>query len=348
MITPIAQRIWKTDKVHKNGTRLVLLALAESIDSGNSCPSVAELADMAQVTPASARHALAQLEADETIKVKRQAGKSEKGGRTNCYSIPAYQDNPAENNKTETDASANHPMENHPPEIHQATPKQGGDFHQGTEIPEGGNSPGSSPEITVIPFTEPEISTDEYAGAAGENALSKSSPVLSSLDQTRQPVDTVRGDPAAQFASTDLPASSTIQQHNAAKSISVEGGQLKPPPNSAEPPSTTDGDDADIDGHWHTNLGPMTAGIQVRLSKAVSGYGMIAVKAAIDAAKLEGARIRSPMAWIETRLEGQQSEGKLPGKEIALVPKPRTSEPEPFMKFTGWGSPAPAEEVKPC
>lgn len=155
----IALRIMKTDKTHKNSVRLVLLALAECIDSGNSCPPVADIADMAQVTSGSARHALAVLEEDKTITSVKQAGKSEKGGRTNCYAIAGYSDEKPDTSNSEL-------YEKPPSENQETTEIQVGEIHQGTKIPEGES-------LYPERHDEPETSTVEYVRAAGEKELEK-------------------------------------------------------------------------------------------------------------------------------------------------------------------------------
>jgi hypothetical protein len=127
MSESIARRIWKTDRKHKNSVRLVLLALAECIDSGNSCPAIADLADMAQVTQTSVRHALAELETDKTITIQKQAGRSEKGGRTNCYAVNSSSDSPSD------------AVPNDPAKVLEGTKDLPLNPLEGTKLLEGGN-----------------------------------------------------------------------------------------------------------------------------------------------------------------------------------------------------------------
>lgn len=126
MSESLTSQILRKDRTHKNSVRLVLLALAECIDSGNSCPPIADIADMAQVTVPSARNALAELEADKTITIEKQAGKSEKGGRTNCYAIHLPSD-------AKPDAA---PVVNDPVENSQGNENHTVEFSQGTKIPQ--------------------------------------------------------------------------------------------------------------------------------------------------------------------------------------------------------------------
>lgn len=292
------RRILRTDRTHKNSVRLVLLALADCIDSGNSCPPVAVLADMAQVTQPSARIALAELEADKTITVNRQAGRSEKGGRTNCYTIntPSTPDTAPVDPAEIPTCNENHPVENQIVEI----PK-------GAEIPEGGNS---TPDPAEIPTgAEPA----EYVRAAGDKeslSLKAKESVLSLEDKNKdrqtdslQPPDNTKSVLAPVNVADDFKAASPEVQARAVQAF------IRVNPDLADivPKEAQD--------EYFTKWAYKPVGKELEaLGAMVDCYGLELTVAEIKAAALVDSQrraIRSPACYLKSKLDYQVAEGKL-------------------------------------
>lgn len=75
---------------YKTATRFVLIALAECIEAGNSCPSHKDLADMTGYIKGTIQHALGELVKDGKIRRAKNGGEKVQGGRKTCYSLVDY------------------------------------------------------------------------------------------------------------------------------------------------------------------------------------------------------------------------------------------------------------------
>lgn len=116
------------------------------------------------------------------------------------------------------------------------------------------------------------------------------------------------------------------------------GKRETPPPASAPPPSP---DEQEAQRVYEGKFGPMTADSQKELFGLVASYGLIAVNTGV--LQIDNRKIKTPLPYLRVKLAGQKAEGKLPG-QIFSQHKPTPDEIDPpreFMKFNGWGSPAP-------
>lgn len=288
---------------HKRNTGYVLIKLAWCIDQGNNCPSHNELASLTGLTKPTVQHALGELEKDGTITITRHGGGIKRGGKKNCYALPGMTADPVKKPGQMVLPGKNDPVKPVVP---------------GKETPGKTDLPGKNPEDAPVPAHD----------AAGENALSKNSPVLSEKDLTGQLADTISNPPEDfEFEDTSptLPfdnfeAEPITQVIPTSLYQPVEGESFASLPGSA-PSLSPEPEDVAKD-YWHSHLGMLTGTYLVRLNAAVKKYGLAAVKEAIDAAKVMGSEIQYVMSWVEARLEGQVLEGKSGGQKPPPKPRP--------------------------
>lgn len=302
MSESLARQIWKTDRTHKNSVRLVLLALAECIDTGDKCPPIAKLAEMAQVTTASVRHALAELEGDKTVSIEKQAGKSEKGGRTNCYAINGY-------SEEKPNTSDSEPSKDLPPKTFEGKENNSVEFHQGAKIPEGEN-------LDPDPHDKSETDTVEYVrgDAPEDKELLKELKEIQEIDEintkNNQSISLKLEDTRNVPSQTEddlkqvFEAASPEAQDLASKALAIATGHQDnhEPPGSALPPLSQA-----IKGAYVTKFAyDPTDGEEKALQRMVSKYGEPFIIGKIETARMTDKhhkRIHNPASYIETSLE---------------------------------------------
>lgn len=287
---------------HVKNTRFVLMELAGFIDAGNRCPTHKELSEKTGLSKPTIQHALGELEKDGTVVIVKHGGEVTRGGKKNCYAIAKMQADPVK---------PTIPGQNEV--VKPAVP--------GKESPGKADDTRSNPE---------DVRAYTHDAAGEQELLSKSSPVLSYPDKAGQVANTISATPPVNIQpsnyATSLAAAPPEIQAVAddliakAQPVNGEASSAPPPEIPPEPPAP---DVPEVHDYWRAQLPghDLTGGMRVRLNKAVQKHSLAAVKSAIDAAKAEGPRVYAPMAWIEARLDGQETEGKLPGRAAASKPK---------------------------
>lgn len=311
------KRIMKEDKTHKNSVRLVLLALAGCIDDGNKCPSIADLADLAQVTEASVRHALAELAADNTISIDKQAGRSKKGGRTNCYIISGYS----------RPAPVVDPSKDLPPKVYQGTKDLPPNLLQGDEIPQGENL---DPTHSQTPGTV-EYARARAAGVRDSFALKEQKELKEFDTQTDSlmVIDTRATLPVSRFEDilkTASPEAIAQFPYLLAKAQPVPEQQSAPNPGSGEPLPR------ELEAVYAARRRPMPEGKErMAMDTLIKLHGIAGAAAMIRDCPVEdgfGSEIKNPAAWVYKT--GGETAPKKPAwnlKPIAPAPAPDYSIP---------------------
>lgn len=207
----------------------------------------------------------------------------------------------------------------------------------------------------------------EYVRAAGESALSKNSPVLSEKQKTGQGLvaDSVQGMgewyPPGQVAPPMISITANVQPINPAQNLPamseaefetaltqaspaaqsafpalLEKAQPPVPEQQSAPPpiaSAPSPDEFAAEIYWHEQLPKhfLSKPYKKRLKAVVGKYGLPAVKEIIDQAKEREAY--APMKYIEVALEGQESEGKLPGQSPPATHSQATAQSSPHQDY---------------